>query len=301
MVEVTHTAWRELLHKHGLLPVADILEKYGIASAIDVSELKQDDFIALEDLGLKPFMLMKIKRWSTSGGVTDVLPSSSTVPPPALTSSVPLTVGDRVDNAQHDTENESDGSVSNDTGERESHEDCVLIDATETVIAHEESGSTSGKRAATGGTQDEASSKKTKSNMTAEQQTFVQNFKAAPSKVDKPRKLALRHVEGRGSSKHKNGARRADVKPETLTKRLNEFPTHFLKITAGQQFCETCSRNVGSSKDAVNDHISSKLHTTKMRERQAGSLAGVKLLACITEYKGTVSAESGGQQPAGFA
>jgi len=37
-----------------------------------------------------------------------------------------------------------------------------------------------------------------------------------------------------------------------------------------------------------------------MRERQAGSLAGVKLLACITEYKGTVSAESGGQQPAGL-
>ncbi len=117
MVEVTHTAWRELLHKHGLLPVADILEKYGIASVIDVSEMKQDDFDALEALGLKPFVLMKIKRWSTSGGVTDVLPSSSTVPP--------------------------------------------------------------------------------------------QNFKAAPSKVDKPRKLALRHVEGRGSSKHKNGARRA--------------------------------------------------------------------------------------------
>jgi hypothetical protein len=43
MVEVTHTAWRELLHKIGLLPVADILEKYGIASSIDVSELKQDD------------------------------------------------------------------------------------------------------------------------------------------------------------------------------------------------------------------------------------------------------------------
>ena len=62
-----------------------------------------------------------------------------------------------------------------------------------------------GKRAATGGTQDEASSKKTKSNMTAEQETFVQKFKAAPSKVDKLRKLAVRHVDGRGSSKHKNG------------------------------------------------------------------------------------------------
>ena len=48
MTEATETAWRELLHKHGLLPVADILEKYGVASAIDVSELKQDDFIALQ-------------------------------------------------------------------------------------------------------------------------------------------------------------------------------------------------------------------------------------------------------------
>jgi hypothetical protein len=44
MVEVTQTAWRELLRKHGLLPVADILEKYGIVSPIDVSELDQDDF-----------------------------------------------------------------------------------------------------------------------------------------------------------------------------------------------------------------------------------------------------------------
>jgi hypothetical protein len=229
-----------------------------------------------------------------------VLRASSTVPPVALTSSVPLTVGDGVENSQHVTENESDGSVSNETGERESDEDCVFIDATETVIAHEEAGSTSGKRAATGGTQDETSSKKTKNSMTAEQETFVQKFKTAPSKVDKLRKLAIRHVDGRDSSKYKNASRRSDVKPATLTKRLNEFPTHFLKITAGQLFCETWSRNVGSSKDSVNDHISSKLHTTKMRERQAGSVGGVKLLACITDYKDTVSSESGGQQPAGF-
>ena len=218
--------------------MADILEKYGIASAIDVSELKQDDFDALATLGLKPFVLMKIKRWSTSGGVTDVLPSSSTVPPAALTSSVPLTVGDTVDNAKYDTESESDGSVSNEIGERESDKDCVLIDGMETAIAHEEAGNTSGKRVATGGTQDEASSKKPKSTMTSEQETFVQKFKSAPSKVDKPRKLGTRHVDGRGSSKHKNGARKADVKPETLTKRLNDFPAQFLKITEGQLFCE---------------------------------------------------------------
>jgi hypothetical protein len=116
MTEATETAWREVLHKDGILPVPDILEKYGVASVIDVSDLKQDDFIALETLGLKSFVLMKIKRWSTSGGVTDVLPSSSTVPASVLTSSVPLTVGDGTDNTQNDTENESDGSVSNDTG-----------------------------------------------------------------------------------------------------------------------------------------------------------------------------------------
>ena len=47
MVEVKQTAWREIFLKHGLAPVADILEKYGIASAIDVSELEleQDDFV----------------------------------------------------------------------------------------------------------------------------------------------------------------------------------------------------------------------------------------------------------------
>ena len=238
MVEVRHTACRELLLKHGLLQVADILEKYGIASVIDVSEMKQDDFDSLHALGLKPFVLMKIKRWSTSGGVTDVLPSSSTVPPAPLTSSVPLNVGDDVDNAEDGTESESNGSVSNEIGERESDKDCVLIDGMETAIAHEESGNTSGKRVATAGTHDEASSKKPKSTMTSEQETFVQKFKDTPSKVVKPSKLATRHVDGRGSSKHKNGARRADVKPETLTKSLNDFPDQFLKITTGQLFCE---------------------------------------------------------------
>ena len=100
---------------------------------------------------------MKIKRWSTSGDATEVLPSSSTVPTTALTSSVPLTVGDVVDNAEDDTESESDESVSNDSGQRESDQDCVVIGGMETVIAHEETGNTSGKRAATGGTQVEAS------------------------------------------------------------------------------------------------------------------------------------------------
>ena len=66
MVEVRHTAWRQLLLKDGLLQVVDILEKYGIVSVTDVPELKEVDFSELETLGLKSFLLMKIKRWSTS-------------------------------------------------------------------------------------------------------------------------------------------------------------------------------------------------------------------------------------------
>ena len=41
-----------------LIQGADILEKYGIASVIDVSERKQADFDALHTLGLKSFVLM---------------------------------------------------------------------------------------------------------------------------------------------------------------------------------------------------------------------------------------------------
>ena len=85
-----------------------------------------------------------------------------------------MTVGDGVDNEEDSTESESDDSVSNDCGERESDKDCVVIVRKETAIAHEEAGNTNCKRAATGGTQTEALSKKPKSTMTAEQQTFVQ-------------------------------------------------------------------------------------------------------------------------------
>ena len=48
----------------GMLPVADVLEKYGIGSETEVSELDQHDFSVLEALGLKPFQLQKLKRWS---------------------------------------------------------------------------------------------------------------------------------------------------------------------------------------------------------------------------------------------
>jgi hypothetical protein len=69
----------------------------------------------------------------------------------------------------------------------------------------------------------------------------------------------------------------------------------------GQLFFEARSRNAGSSLSAVQCHVVTQVHTTKIRERQAGSLTEVKLLACITEYQGIVSTESGDKEPAGFA
>ncbi len=67
MVEEKDTVWREQLHRHELIQEEDILEKYGIDSVTDVSELKKDDFRVLETLRLKSFLLMKIKRWSSTG------------------------------------------------------------------------------------------------------------------------------------------------------------------------------------------------------------------------------------------
>jgi len=130
-----------------------------------------------------------------------------------------LTAGDDVDNVEDDTESESNGSVSNEIGERESDKDYVLIDVIETVITHEETGNTRGKHVVTGGTQDEASSKKPKSTMTEvwcvvcgvcvtrDLCLKVQDHTVESSLV---RKLATRHVDGRGSSKHKNGEGRGE-------------------------------------------------------------------------------------------
>jgi len=52
-----------------------------------------------------------------------MLPSSSTIPPPALTSSVSLTVSDRVDNEGGVTESESDDSETHESAEHESDKD----------------------------------------------------------------------------------------------------------------------------------------------------------------------------------
>ena len=60
---------------------------------------------------------------------------------------------------------------------------------------------------------------------------------------------------GRGASTHKNGARKNDVTPRTMNKRIKEHPGQSLKLRGGQIFCAACNCNVGSSKQDCNKHV----------------------------------------------
>jgi hypothetical protein len=52
----------------------------------------------------------------------------------------------------------------------------------------------------------------------------------------------------------KSGARKHDVKPETLKKRLLDFADQFLQVQGGQLYCGACCTNVGSSKSDARQH-----------------------------------------------
>jgi hypothetical protein len=72
--------WLALLEKKELHQVADILEKNGIGSETDLSELEQHDFSELESRGL--LHAKNLKRCCEAGG--KMLPSSSATPSAVL-------------------------------------------------------------------------------------------------------------------------------------------------------------------------------------------------------------------------
>ena len=72
-------------------------------------------------------------------------------------------------------------------------------------------------------------------------------------------------------------------------------------MQGGQLYCAACCTNVSSSKSDVTQHSKTTQHTTKVQQKISGSLRGVQLLQCITEYKGVVRSQAGGQEPVGFS
>jgi hypothetical protein len=111
-------------------------------------------------------------------------------------------------------------------------------------IVCDQSGTADNTNAASGGT--EAPAKKAKIMLTQEEERFTAKFRPAASKIEKARKITLRHVSGRGSSMKKQGTRKHDVKPDTLKQRLLDFPDQFFQVQGGQLYCGACCTNVGS-------------------------------------------------------
>jgi flagellum-specific peptidoglycan hydrolase FlgJ len=150
-----------------------------------------------------------------------MLPSSLNTPAAAaLLSSEALNVVTSATHSVGAEESECESGAENES-ERDGEEDDDDSDD-DCQIVLEQSGTADSTGASSAGT--EAPAKKAKMTLTSEQEKFAKQFHPAASKIDQPRKILTRHVTGRGASMKKQGARRHDVKPGTLQKRLLNFP-----------------------------------------------------------------------------
>ena len=218
MVQQTDKGWLTVLEKNGLRLAADIFENYGIDSETDLSVLDQDDFSKLASRGLKPLHVKKFERWcdAVRERAENMLPSSLNTPAAAaVLSSEALNV---VTPAAHSVA--AAESVSENEIERDGEEDDDDSD-NDLQIVGEQSCTADSTGASSAGT--EAPAKKAKITLTEEQERFAKQFHPAVSKIDRTRKITVRHVSGRGSSTKKQGARQHDVKPDTLKKRVLQF------------------------------------------------------------------------------
>ena len=111
-------------------------------------------------------------------------------------------------------------SVSDNESECDGEEDDHDSD-NDLQIVGEQSCTADSTGASSAGT--EALAKKAKITLTEEQERFAKQFHPAASKIDRTRKITVRHVSGRGSSTKKQGARQHDVKPDTLKKCVLQF------------------------------------------------------------------------------
>ncbi len=68
------------------------------------------------------------------------------------------------------------------------------------------------------------------------------------------------------------------MQPDTLKKRVLQFPDQFLQVHGGQLYCVTSYTNVGSSKSDVTQDSKAIQDTRKVQEKNPGSLRGVQLM-----------------------
>ena len=224
-------------------------------------------------MGSKPVEGKKLERWCNAvrARAENMLTSSLNTPAGAvLPSSKTLNLMMLPEYSATMTE-----CVSDNDSERDG-EDDDNVSENDLEIVGEQSGTADSTRAASGG--NEAPVEKTKIILTEEEEKFTEQFQHAASKMDKPRKIALRHVSDRGVSMKKQGARKHDVKPDTLKKRLLDFPDQFLLVQGGQLYCGACNTNVGSCNSDARQHCKTMHHTTKVHKKIVVSQRGVQLL-----------------------
>ena len=248
--------WKQLLERKGLAVAASVLEDYGISCEADVSHLDAEDLGALSSQ-LMPLHRNLLRKWveglapgGDRGTILSGTPAASDTSASSLTApavSSTHTASDKVESAsrgkEKEKEREGEDSEDEDEGEEEEEEDEGNSGEEEDQEDGEEDvtvvGETSaqdseehGKRATSreGGEASEApAAKKSKpSTLSTAEQAFVNQFKPPVAKIaDKQRKISLRWVKGKQSTK-KQGTRKSDVTPATLAKRPDEFPGQFL-------------------------------------------------------------------------
>lgn len=297
--------WKDLLERKGLLAEASVLEEYGLSCEADVSRLDDTDLGALSSK-LRPLQANLLRKWVqglATGGNRSLTAAAVNSTEPAQEK------GDSERRDKHEMELESEGQPEDEDQEEDEEDDEDPADAEgeqegdEDVLFVGEMSVQDEKEDATRAASDEAApaAKKSKpSPLSADQQAFVAQFKPPASKIQaKERKISVCWVKGKKSTK-KQGGRVADVSVVTLAKRPEQFLVQFLSVMGGQLWCGACYTNVGSATQSVRQHVKGMEHVKKVQIKTAGGERGTRILQSIAEYKETVKADTGGQEPVGF-
>ena len=110
--------------------------------------------------------------------------------------------------------------------------------------------------------------------------------------VDKTkRKRKTRKSRKKRGSRKKQGTRQTDVKLTTLRKRPGQYPGHGLQVRCKSLYCITCSKEIGSGKQAVEQHLDTQEHKDNLITAAARVRNKQELLTAIDEFKGEVFAE----------
>ena len=104
---------------------------------------------------------------------------------------------------------------------------------------------------------------------------------------------AVRNADGRGTSTKKQGARLNDVKPETMKRRLEDFPDETLIISGGQIWCKACKCNVASGKQPLADHCKRPKHEANVKKIDAADTNRAAVQEALHNYKSMVTSEHG--------